>query len=273
MSDSEDTNTSNASFSSEEYASVQKLAEHFNKTYRQFQQLVYERMIDKMPTLLAVLRVFHGRMQLSHFELQNRIYNGKSSATDREFHDLSKISSYIASSLRTIEDCENIKYSLLADITSRDVPFIQDEEEKVASSISKKEHHAHSSTSEAKEEVMGYIDADTKKLSKKPWTDSHREQPTLLLYHWDKCNACIDFKPIWNEFKKEYFHNPGAYGPIKIKELESTANKELFKQAGINGVPSIRLFYKNKDGKREIIEYSGRRTVDALIQFIKEKLE
>ena len=59
------------------------------------------------------------------------------------------------------------------------------------------------------------------------------------------CSACINFKPKLEEVTKEYKVEVKYINTEKLSEKET---KELYKEAGISGTPTV-IFYK--DGKEE----------------------
>ena len=70
-------------------------------------------------------------------------------------------------------------------------------------------------------------------------------KPTLINYYADWCGFSQKFLPVWNEFKSK----GNKYPELQITELNIGMDKQLNKialKAGVNGYPTIVLFYKGK---------------------------
>jgi len=112
-------------------------------------------------------------------------------------------------------------------------------------------------TEEEVEEKSDEITEEDVKHDKK--MDKH-----IYLFYANWCGYCINFKPVWNAFKKVL-----SKLPIEIKDFENDYNKdEIAKQEqkygfSINSFPTI---YMINNGK--VIKYGGNRDPDDLLNAI-----
>lgn len=83
------------------------------------------------------------------------------------------------------------------------------------------------------------------------------KNPSLILFYANWCGYCKSFMPIWNEFKTKI--NTNKYNIIEIESQHNFTNKIQV----LKGYPS--LYYIHND---KIIEYSGDRTTNSLIDFL-----
>ena len=83
----------------------------------------------------------------------------------------------------------------------------------------------------------------------------------ITLYHAPWCGHCKRLMPEWEKMKAALKSDPS----VKINTINTEENKELAEQAGVKSFPTI--FLNKGDGKQ--ITYSGARTADALINFVK----
>lgn len=86
---------------------------------------------------------------------------------------------------------------------------------------------------------------------------------TLEFYYMKSCPHCTDFEPTWEKLKKELVKNNIAIKTVKYDLMgdgEQRAN--LFK---VSGAPTILI----TDGDKLLKEYTGPRTVESLVAFVK----
>jgi len=97
--------------------------------------------------------------------------------------------------------------------------------------------------------------------------DNKTKSPTtqkvgnLILFYANWCGACKQFKPTWNEFKK---NNKLNIDIIDI-DCDQKENEGLCKSQNIVGYPTV-IYYNSKGDK--IQEFDMERTVDGLKKFV-----
>lgn len=84
-------------------------------------------------------------------------------------------------------------------------------------------------------------------------------QKILTLYYAPWCPHCKPVKPIFEELKQTYAGNSN----VKIVTVNGDEEKELLKERGIKGYPTIILTINGKE-----IKYEGERTAEKLQEFI-----
>jgi hypothetical protein len=82
---------------------------------------------------------------------------------------------------------------------------------------------------------------------------NNKKTPVITLYYASWCSACAEFRPIWDNFKKQ--------SNINIKEEDCSGNNSC---PNIPGFPTIIL--TNSSGQN--ITYTGDRTVQDLLDFV-----
>ena len=85
------------------------------------------------------------------------------------------------------------------------------------------------------------------------------DKPVIINFFSPNCGHCRAFAPTWDKVKEFYKDKE-----IIVKEVNCVAKPEICYKFGIQGYPTIQLFYKKR-----INEYAGRRTLEDLQQFIK----
>lgn len=99
----------------------------------------------------------------------------------------------------------------------------------------------------------------------------------LILYHADWCGHCKAFKSIWANLLN-VIKSSSDYDVIKPRDINCTYNtsKDLISPQGsiIYGFPTVVVCIRNKNTNEIINEYSydNERSVDSILEFIKEKL-
>lgn len=204
------------------------------KLYREFQDLVRDRLIDKMPTTLASMRVEHARMLVMQFELLRRLAD-TTKPDIKELVQLSIAATMCTAILSTIDSCETTMNQAVGDVGSRDVPVIEDTNS----------------------------NSDKPKLSKKPQSE---EVPLLLLYRMEGCGACNRFLPAWKSFT-EQFNGKN----LRTEDIEYYAKKAMCQEANVNEFPTVRLFYI-KNGDHKVDTYQGPPSVDGLVKFVSSRV-
>ena len=79
--------------------------------------------------------------------------------------------------------------------------------------------------------------------------------PGMIMIGANWCPHCTELKPIWKQLKKRAKDHT-------IAAVDAMKNRELIHMMGIAGYPTIFIVMNNGNLK----EYSGPRTVDALIK-------
>lgn len=105
-------------------------------------------------------------------------------------------------------------------------------------------------------------------LSGKRFENFDNKTPfSLEYYYMEKCPHCVNFTPTWEKLKKAVKDKN-----INLKKYNLTASKNSAKASkyNINSAPTI-IFANSETGKHE--EYSGERSVNALVAFINSKVK
>jgi thiol-disulfide isomerase/thioredoxin len=89
---------------------------------------------------------------------------------------------------------------------------------------------------------------------------------SLNLFKADWCGHCQNFKPVWEELKKNKIIDNKPIEYIEYNDKDKAKWEKT--NTGINGYPTIILKVGQKVGTK-VIEYNGPRTVDDIIKFIK----
>ena len=90
---------------------------------------------------------------------------------------------------------------------------------------------------------------------------SHR-QPVLVDFYATWCGPCKMLAPVLDEVVKS------AAGPLKLVKVDTDTNQDLAVNAGVSGIPDVRLFV---DGK-QVGAFTGFRPKPAVEQFVRERL-
>jgi len=89
----------------------------------------------------------------------------------------------------------------------------------------------------------------------------------LEYFYMEKCPHCVNFNPIWKALEKEV--TAKKYNiTLKKYDLSADENAEKVAEYNINSAPTIILSGATKG---DHTEYSGERSVPALIAFIESK--
>jgi len=84
----------------------------------------------------------------------------------------------------------------------------------------------------------------------------------LVEYYAPWCGHCKSLAPIYDELAKRLSNNPN----IVIAKMDATANEA--EGVNVQGFPTLK-FYPATD--KTPVDYSGERTVDGFVKFLKEK--
>lgn len=97
------------------------------------------------------------------------------------------------------------------------------------------------------------------------WLENH--EYTIIDYYAPWCVWCQRLEPVWEAFAESI--EASSYSSVSVVKVDCVANKELCQYQAILGYPTIKLYnrrmIKNPD-------YSGDRTVDAFMEFIKSRV-
>ena len=105
-------------------------------------------------------------------------------------------------------------------------------------------------------------------LSGKRFETFDNETPfSLEYYYMEKCHHCVNFTPVWEELKKTV---KGKNINLKKYNLTASENSDKVNKYNINSAPTI-IFANSTTG--EHLEYSGERSIDALVAFINSKTQ
>jgi thiol-disulfide isomerase/thioredoxin len=86
----------------------------------------------------------------------------------------------------------------------------------------------------------------------------------LVIATWKQCGHCVKAKPEFDRLSSLELPKLRDGSAVTLRMLDADSDKSEIASLGIQGYPSI-LFLK--DGQR--IEYSGERTADGIISFLK----
>lgn len=94
-------------------------------------------------------------------------------------------------------------------------------------------------------------------------TNALANKDAELVYFWGKwCPHCTTFMPVWNQLEEKL----KAMG-INYRKVED--NSPLVKGANVAGFPCVRWYPKGLADKDNYVQFSDKRTVDALLNFVK----
>ncbi len=86
---------------------------------------------------------------------------------------------------------------------------------------------------------------------------SHR-QPVLVDFYATWCGPCKMLAPVLDAAVKT------ASGPLKLVKIDTDANQDLAVNAGVSGIPDVRLFV----GGKQVGAFTGFRPKPAVEQFL-----
>lgn len=86
--------------------------------------------------------------------------------------------------------------------------------------------------------------------------------PTITYYYLPTCGWCTKFTPIWDTFAEEV-KLKGLN--VRVKKVNGSEASEEVNKYNINGFPHVQLVKGE-----QVLPFSGERTVEALMAFVKE---
>jgi thiol-disulfide isomerase/thioredoxin len=95
--------------------------------------------------------------------------------------------------------------------------------------------------------------------SKEKYTEKTNKQ-TIYNFNTTWCKYSRDFQPIWDQFEKENKNEN-----LEIKDVKCDDENELCNKYPVRGYPTVIL-----DTNGSVKEFSGKRTIEALTNFVKE---
>lgn len=105
--------------------------------------------------------------------------------------------------------------------------------------------------------------------SREGFVDTPNEgAPAFVLYYADWCPHCKTVKPEFETFSKNGFVTIGGTN-VSVRMIEATKNPEIMKKNNVKGYPTFHFY--SADGKT--VEYTGDRTVQAYLDFLKNQLQ
>jgi thioredoxin-related protein len=90
---------------------------------------------------------------------------------------------------------------------------------------------------------------------------------SLLFFYMDTCPHCIDFKPIWEDFRKQ-FESKDKFAKVCLGEV-SAKHDALLEKYKVNSFPTV-LLVKNDDAS--VTPFNNDRTVEELTNFINQNV-
>lgn len=91
----------------------------------------------------------------------------------------------------------------------------------------------------------------------------NKEKHVLLEAYAPWCGHCKQLEPIYNKLAKEL----SSHDDIVIAKIDATANEHP--SLNIKGFPTIKFY--PKDNKTDPEDYSGERTLEAIVKYLEEK--
>jgi len=244
-----------------------------------FKTAFLSRNITEMNSLLTQMRVFHGNMLQTLLMNQLQLIKN-TSKTDKDFYDISSYFWLCKQAEIAIEECavslqnvlqfQQISETIIDD--SKNNPTIHSEnitkQSQTGGGIDDNtipNNHLYT------EDVMegGYteeVDSEEDSIEQEGGASNDIDKlklPSLILFYSSDCPHCINFLPEWEKLEQALSNINGK--KINIVKNNCKEDPKTCSTFGINGVPTIKLFY---DG---MTEYEGTRTVNDLIKFIKEQ--
>jgi thiol-disulfide isomerase/thioredoxin len=96
--------------------------------------------------------------------------------------------------------------------------------------------------------------------------EAFQSRPLLKAYLASWCRFCQDFKPVWKQLPERLAAEGLEVGTV---ELDADRDAEAIRAAGVKSFPTIRFV----DAQGTDSEYTGERTPEAIVAFVKEKLQ
>jgi protein disulfide-isomerase-like protein len=90
---------------------------------------------------------------------------------------------------------------------------------------------------------------------------------TLALFYAPWCGHCKTVMPIWDRLDET--HRSSGLGEITIIKVNCDEQKDVAKQHGVSGFPTIKLFPQGLNVPDQAVEYQGDRSYDSLVDFMK----
>jgi protein disulfide-isomerase A6 len=104
----------------------------------------------------------------------------------------------------------------------------------------------------------GFVNPETHQM---PDGKINKYNGEIVLYYADWCPHCKNFSPIWEQFDNYVKRN---FPSVKVSKMKCEGgNEAICNQKGVNGFPTVILYYKNKEFK-----FDGNRTISSLADFI-----
>jgi thiol-disulfide isomerase/thioredoxin len=94
--------------------------------------------------------------------------------------------------------------------------------------------------------------------------ENYSEKRTIYNFNTTWCKYSKDFQPIWDQFEKENKNNNQRLN-LEIKDVKCDDDNDLCNKYPIRGFPTVIL-----DNNGIVKEFSGKRTVEALNNFVKD---
>jgi len=92
--------------------------------------------------------------------------------------------------------------------------------------------------------------------------DNNESDQMFVMYFAEWCGHCIKTKPEFQKLMENYKGNV----KILMIDCEAPENKELVKQQGINGFPTIRYYPSGLNSNYQ--DYTGGRTYSDFVQYL-----
>lgn len=109
------------------------------------------------------------------------------------------------------------------------------------------------------------LPSEVVELTDKDFKDTvGKDSDVLVAFTAPWCGHCKNLKPTWEKVAQDF----AMEGEVKIAQVDAEANKDIAKEFGVSGYPTIKFFPKESTKPED---YSGSREESAFVTFMNEK--
>lgn len=98
------------------------------------------------------------------------------------------------------------------------------------------------------------------------FSNGQAPKATLEYFYMPSCPHCKDFNPTWEELEKTVTQEDVA---LRLQKCDIAKDNEKAQKYDVNAAPTLLLIMENGD----VEEYKGPREVNAIMSFVKDKLQ